>query len=319
MTASVTALLAVTIASPDPEGLSELLQRGLGWQVLGEGSLSAAHERQWGIAPRSAGPRWRILHAPGTTRGMIRLVGGSERPRSRPFAARWAGVEMVVAERLDELWTELQAYAAFRPWKAPVTTDWSQFGSNRHRAIVGRTPGNTHLALTMALTRPQGRDFPAATARVGHIFELPLITADFARSRAFYGDVFGMTAILSSSFDRGQWHALWDLADGVPVRLDILKGDAPGTGLGGIELTGYDAALIDPEPAERERFDGGCCMVSYVTPDIEAAFRTLAQDPRATVLSEPHAIDDDVYRGIRCCAFLGPDGERMELLSTPWT
>lgn len=319
MTASVTALLAVTIASPDPEGLSALLQHGLGWELLGEGPLQAAHERQWGIAANSAGRRWRVLRAPGATRGMIRLVLGEERARSRVFATRWAGVEMIVSERLDELWDELAAFPAFRPWKPPVTTDWSQFGSNRHRAFVGRTPGGTHLALTMGLTRPQGRDFPAATARVGHIFELPLITAQFARSRAFYTEAFGMSAILSSSFDRGQWHALWDLPDGAPVQLDILKGDAPGTGLGGIELTGYDAALIDPEPARRERFDGGCCMVSYVTPDIEAAFRAIAGDPRATLLSEPHAIDDSLYRGSRSCSFLGPDGERVELLSTPWT
>ena len=57
----------------------------------------------------------------------------------------------------------------------------------------------------------------------------------------------------------------------------------PGTGLGGIELTGYEADLIDPEPAIVDQFDGGTCMVSYTTPDIEAAFRAVARDPRARV------------------------------------
>jgi catechol 2,3-dioxygenase-like lactoylglutathione lyase family enzyme len=318
MTASVTSLVCITIASPEPEALSELLAAGLGWETLAEGAVTERQERQWGIAAGSAGRRWRVLRAPGSDRGMIRVVRGSERERPRRFASRWAGVEMVVSEDIDALWESLQQQPAFDPWKAPVTMDWSQFGSNLHRACVGRTPGGTHVALTMGITRPQGREFPAATARVGHVFELPLITADFDRSRSFYGDTLGMTPILSSSFDRGPWHALWQLREPTPVRLDILKGDAGGTGLGGIELTGYQADLIDPEPALPDVFDGGTCMVSYVTPDIEAAFRALSQDRRARLLSEPHAIDDDLYRGSRCLAFQGPDGERMELLSTPW-
>ena len=318
MTASVTKLLAVTIASPDPEALSNLLADGLGWQVVGEGALHTAHERQWGLRAGSAGSRWRVLHAPGSDRGMIRLVHGVERARSRRFAARWAGVEMVVSDGIDALWDALQGFAAFDPWKPPITMDWSQFGSNLHRACIGRTPGQTHLALTMGLTRPVDREFPAATARVGHVFELPLITAQFERSRQFYGEVLGMTPILTSSFDRGPWHGLWQLREPTPVQLDILKGDAPGTGLGGIELTGYEADLIDPEPARPDEFDGGTCMASYVTPDIEAAFRAVAGDARAQLLSEPHAIDDDLYRGSRSFAFLGPDGERMELVSTDW-
>jgi catechol 2,3-dioxygenase-like lactoylglutathione lyase family enzyme len=319
MTATVNSLLAVTIASPQPEALSELLTAGLGWEVLADGAVGATHERQWGIKPRSAGSHWRVLRAPGSGRGMIRLVHGVERSRSRRFAARWAGVEMVVSDDIDGLWESLQRFAAFDPWKSPLTMDWSQFGSNLHRACVGRTPGQTHLALTMGITKPVDREFPQATARVGHVFELPLITSEFARSRDFYGSVLGMTAILSSSFDRGPWHGLWQLREPTPVQLDILKGDAPGTGLGGIELTGYESDLIDPEPAQRDQFDGGTCMVTYDTTDIEAAFRAVAGDRRAQLLSEPHAVDDALYRGSRSFAFLGPDGERVELVSRTWS
>lgn len=319
MTASVNKLLAVTIASPEPEALSALLCDSLGWQVLADKSLGAAHERQWGLRPRSAGARMRVLHAPGSDRGMIRLVRGKERARPRRFAARWAGVEMVVSDGIDALWDTLQQCPAFDPWKPPITMDWSQFGSNLHRACIGRTPGQTHLALTMGITKPSAREFPTATARVGHVFELPLITSQFDRSRQFYTEVLGMTPILTASFERGPWHSLWQLREPTLVRLDILKGDAPGTGLGGIELTGYEADLIDPEPAVSDEFDGGTCMVTYVTADIEAAFRAILRDPRAQLLSEPHAIDDDLYRGSRSFAFLGPDGERMELVSTDWT
>jgi len=317
--ARVTALCGITLASPDPEGCAHLLTAGFGWERWIEGRIAPQLERQWGLARGAAGPRAVILRSPGSSRGMLRLVQGTTRRRSRRFAARWAGVEMIVSRDLDALWEQVREFPGFDPRQPPLTMDWSSFGSNMHRAFIGIGPGGTHLALTMGLTQPVGREFPRAAAQVGHVFELPLITSEFERSLGFYGEVLGMTPILSSSFDRGPWHALWQLREPTPVRLDILKGDVPGTGLGGIELTGYSADLIDPEPAIADQFDGGTCLVSYTTPDIEAAFRAVARDPRARVLSEPHLVEDAPYCGTRCFAFLGPDGERVELLATDWS
>ncbi len=317
--ARVTALSCITLASPDPETCAHLLTAGFGWERWVESRISPQLERQWGLARGAAGPRSVILRSPGIDRGMLRLVQGGTRVRSRRFAARWAGVEMVVSRDLDDLWEKVRVFPGFDPRQPPQTMDWSSFGSNLHRAFIGIGPGGTHLALTMGLTQPVGREFPKAAAQVGHVFELPLITAEFERSLQFYREALGMTPILSSSFDRGPWHALWQLREPTPVRLDILKGDVPGTGLGGIELTGYDADLIDPEPAIVDQFDGGTCMVTYTTPDIEAAFRAVARDPRARVLSEPHLIDDAPYGGVRCFAFLGPDGERVELIAATWS
>jgi hypothetical protein len=207
MSASVTRLACITIASPEPEALPELLGTGLGWETLADGPVTERHERP------------------------------------RHFANRWAGVERAVSKAIDALWEALQRQPAFNLWKAPST---------------------------MGITRPRGREFPPAD------------------------EMLGMTPILSSSFDRGPWHALWGL-------------HAP---------TGHESGLINPEPAINDRFDGGICIVIYVTPDIEAAFRALPEDKRARVLSEPHAIDDDLYRGSRCLALQGPHGERMALLST---
>jgi hypothetical protein len=55
--------------------------------ILAE-SRGATHKPQWGLKPRSAGSRGRVLRAPGSERGMIRLVQGVERSRSRRFAAQ---------------------------------------------------------------------------------------------------------------------------------------------------------------------------------------------------------------------------------------
>lgn len=317
--ALVTALQAVTIACHSPATLAALLSQGLGWPCLAEGALDATFERQWGIAAGSAGRRFAIHGPPGASRGLVRIVAGEERARERPLAARWAGIEMIVARDLDELHARLATRPGFATLQSPVTMDWSEFGSNQHRAFVGRGPGGTHLSFTMGLTRPVGRDFPVATAPVGHVFELPLVTSRFERARAFYRGCLGMTPILESAFDHGLWHQIWRLPEPAPVRLHILKGDAPGTGLGAIELTGYDAELIDTTPWTRDHFDGGTCMVTFTTTDIEAAFRAVAGYHDATLLSEPHRIDAPPYAGARCFAFLGPDGERVEVVAAPWT
>jgi catechol 2,3-dioxygenase-like lactoylglutathione lyase family enzyme len=193
--------------------------------------------------------------------------------------------------------------------------DWSEFGSNQHRAFILRGPGGTHLAFTMGLTKPLGREFPATQAWAGHVFELPLVTADFAAARAFYGDLLGMQPILSSRFDRGLWHQVWKLPEPTPVSLDILKGDAPGTGLGGLELTGYPAELIDEPPAPATRFDAGTCLVTLTSERIDEVFDRVSSDPRARCMARPQRIDAEGYEGRRAFCFIGPAGERVEILS----
>ena len=314
----VTALTGLTIACPDIATLTDLFVSILGWVVMAEGDIGADEERVWGIAPGSAGGMFRILRSSGSDRGMVRLVSGPDRIRHRPLATRWAGAEFTIGHDLDGLYETLTAHPGFATLHEPVTTDWTEFGSNIHRAFLGRVSGGTHLAFKMALTQPKDRQFPSAAAQVGHVFDVPLISPQFAMSRSFYQARLGMIPILQSQFDGGFWHDLFGLPAGAHVALDILKGDAPGTGLGGIELQGYDAALIDPEPAIRDRFDGGAALVTYTTRDIDAAHEAARGAPEVIILSEPTALASAPYHGARSFSLLGPDGERLEVCETLW-
>jgi catechol 2,3-dioxygenase-like lactoylglutathione lyase family enzyme len=314
----VTALQCMTIATADPDALHEILQDGLGWQPVASHPVDARLEAQWGIAAGSAGPLARVLASPRSTRGMLRIVRGEERPRSRAMAARWAGVETVVSHDLDALHARLAAYPAFRTFMAPSTWDWTEYGSNVHRAFIGSAPGGTHLAFTMALTRPPGREFPAAQAQVGHVFDVPLVTTRFEDCKRFYCGTLGMVPFLQSQFRDHLWHRLWKLPPESPARLDIYKGNAAGTGLGGIELQGYEAHLVDPEPARTDRFDGGACLVTYTSDDLDAACEAVASDPAARLLSWPAPIDAAPYFGARMFAFAGPIGERFEVVERDW-
>ncbi|UCG74108.1 MAG: hypothetical protein JSV45_06965 [Chromatiales bacterium] len=309
----VRALAAVTIACEDPAAMADLLVSAVGWELRARGALDEPLQRAWGIAPGSAGDDFVLLAAPGTDRGMLRIVRGTERRRSRPVAARWAGAEILVMRGIDTLFEGVSAHPAFTTLHAPFDMDWSEFGSNVHRAFIGQAPGGTHLAFTMALTQPEGRAFPEAAGPVGHVFDVPLITADFAAESRCLQHTLGMAPFLSSRFDGGPWHELWSLPPGTPVALDILKGDAPGTGLGGIELQGYPAAVIDPDAPPVDALDGGACLVTYTTADIDTAWQRIGAELGPTVFAEPVVIAAPPYDGRRtfCCCL--PGGARLEI------
>lgn len=314
----VTALQAMTIATADPQALEALFREGLGWQPFASHPVDASIERLWGLAPGSAGTQARVLRSGSMGRGMVRIVAGAERPRSRAMAARWAGVEMIVGHDLDGLHARLARHPGFHTFVPPSDWDWTEYGSNVHRAFIGTAPGGTHLAFTMGLTRPSGREFPAAQAQVGHVFDVPLVTARFEDCKRFYCGTLGMVPFLQSAFTDHLWHRLWKLPPESPARLDIYKGHAPGTGLGGIELQGYEARLVDPEPARTDRLDGGACLLTYTSDDLDGAFDAVAGDAAARVLSQPQRFDAAPYRGARAFAFQGPAGERVEVVERPW-
>lgn len=314
----VTALQGMTIATADPAALVAMFTEDLGWDCVTRGPLSPALARLWGLAEAPPGEAT-VLRSPGSDRGMVRVVAGSERVRSRTMASRWAGIEMIVGYDLDGLAARLDARPGFRTTVPPSDWDWTEYGSNVHRAFIGIAPGGTHLAFTMGLTQPQGREFPRAAAQVGHVFDVPLVATRFEVAKRFWCGTLGMVPFLESAFTDHLWHRLWRLPPGSPARLDIYKGDAPGTGLGGIELQGYEEALVDPEPARVDRFDGGACMVTYTSRDIDAAHAAVAADPTARVMSVPETVTAAPYDGARAFAFLGPLGERVEIVERPWS
>jgi len=313
----VTALAGVTVASSRPDLLTDLFSEVLGWEIVSDGPITPALRQFWGAAPEND-DRCVVLAATGANRGMVRIIAGPDRKPTDKLRTRLAGVEILVAHGLSELYEKVAAHLAFETTHRPFETDWSDYGSNVHRAFIGIGGGGTHLAFTMAVTKPVGRDFPATDAGVGYVFDVPLLTAHYNASSRFYRGTLGMVPILESHFTNAQWHGLWNLPPESPVHLDILKGDAPGTGLGGIELQGYEAKLIDDAPARPDSLDGGASILTYTSDDIEAAFAAVSADPVATILGPLQPIDGPPYNGTRAFCFMGPDGERIEICEQPW-
>lgn len=315
----IRAMMGVTIACPEPEELINILGRVCGWEEVNRGDIDRELEDLWGIAKGSAGSKWVIMRSPKSERGMIRVVHGIDRDRTRPMGTRWSGVEIVVMNELDAVYNKLKDHPAFEALNHPTTYDSSDVGANIHRAFYGKGPGKTHLMFTMAVTKPTGGyDFPAAESAVGYIFSVPLVSTEYDRSLEFYKDKLGMISVLTNRQEDGLWHQTWKLPSGAVVELSILKGDAPGFGLGGVELQGYDSRFVDPIPLKVDRFDGGTCLATYTTEKIDTVFDVLRDSGVVQVLSGPKPVRQPPYNGMRAFSFLGPSGERMEISEADW-
>ncbi|MCG8503106.1 MAG: VOC family protein [Sphingomonadales bacterium] len=308
----VTAMACMTVAAADPASLFKLLREGMGWEVCAEGAVDEGVSRLWGVSGAENHGPFFLLRSPGAERGMIRIVRGTDRFPERPIGARWSGVEIVVMNDIDGLYERLAAMPEFQVTRPPDNADFSDVGANIHRFFHGRASGGTHLMFTMEVTKPRDYAFPAAEAQVGHVFSIPLVSTDYATSRRFYENDLAMVSVLDDHLTGGIWHETWDLPEGTPVDLSILKGNAPGFGWGGVELQGYEPAVVDPVPWSRDRLDGGACLATFTADDIDATHRALEGSARCTCLGRPVPIDAPPYNGGRVFAAIGPNGERLE-------
>lgn len=309
----VTSMVCVTHACPEPDQLVRLMTDTCDWEVFCEGEINVSLSDIWGVAPNSAGDHYTIVRSRGMDRGMIRVVHGSERQRTSPMSARWSGIELVVKEDLKKLCDAMEAAADYDVVKPVKAADFTHAGANVHDFFHGKMPGLTHAMFTMAVTQPETYAFPESPNWVGQIFDVHLDVDNTGPSREFYADTLGMEMVFDDMLTEGLFFDTWDLAsDTPPVRMSIFKGDAPGFGLGGIEMRSYDAATKDPTPPVPDRFDGGSCMTAFTCKDVMAVHTALTDSPHATVLSEPKRVSAAPYGGGLAFCALGPEGERLE-------
>ncbi|MBM3504262.1 MAG: VOC family protein [Alphaproteobacteria bacterium] len=314
----VIGLAGMTHSCPEPQRFLNLVTKEWGWEVLMEGGIGSDLERLWHIAPGSAGDRFWIVRAPGSDHGMVRVVRGSERRRVRERAARWAGFEIIVTSDIVGLHRRLANHPDFKPYQAPVDYDFTHAASNLHQAFSSRLPGGTHVTMTMGVTQPKKRKFPTAKTQVGQFFQVPLNTPQYARCRAFYEETLGMEVTLESGGTHGPIHKAWKVPPGPMYFLDIVKGDAPDSGRGCIEIHGLPAGFIDDDPADPMHFDGGTCMATLGARDFDGLYRAVTSHRLARIPTEPGPIAAAPYGGRRAFCFTGPDAERVEVIEAMW-
>lgn len=309
----VASMACVTLSCPDPDSLIRLMTDVWEWEVFSDETIGAEQEALWGVASSSAGTRSTVLRSRGSDRGMIRVVKGVDRKRTSPMSTRWSGIEIVVTDDLEGLCKALTAHPDFDMVKPVNEADFTHAGANVHTFFHGRTTGLTHMMFTMAVTQPETYAFPDSPNTVGHIFDVHLDVDNSGPSRDFYQTTLGMEMVFDDMLTEGLFYDTWNLDPATPpVRMSIFKGDAPGFGLGGIEMRSFDRATMDQAPPIRDRFDGGSCMTSFTVKDVNAVFNALSASPNASILSEPRKYARAPYSGGLAFCALGPEGERLE-------
>jgi len=315
----VTTLMGVTLSVPDIEDVAHKFCRALGWRRLAEGLIRPMEERTWGIAPGQAGHRFIILGATAAQRGFLRLVSGRE-PESTALELRrggWSSIEFIV-QNVDVVHERLKRAEGFAIVSPPENVDLTDVNSLLHRAFVARGPRELSLIFTQALGQPAKRDFPVAADLVGMIFNVVLRTDVLSKTRALYIGGLGMEPFLETQLQNANFNSLLKLP--LDTRLDItmVKGDAPGTGEGSIELQGYPPGLLESLPVASDQFPSGLAMVTYTSEDGETAFQALGA-AGADILSAPVVIESPLYRGGRSFTWRGAMGERLEIIERLWS
>ncbi|PPR78278.1 MAG: hypothetical protein CFH01_01075, partial [Alphaproteobacteria bacterium MarineAlpha2_Bin1] len=189
----VTVMNGVTISCPKPKEFRDFLIQIFNWELFRQGKITNEVQSHWGIDFGSTGEDWYLLRSPKSNRGMIRVIKGINRNRTRPLGTRWSGIEIVVKSGIDDLFKKISKSSFFYVLSKPTTFDFSDVGANIHRGFHGTGPGKTHLMFTMEVTKPTaGYEFPSSYAQVGHIFSVPLVSSNFTESLSFYKNEIGM-------------------------------------------------------------------------------------------------------------------------------
>jgi catechol 2,3-dioxygenase-like lactoylglutathione lyase family enzyme len=281
----VDTLVGATVLVEDPARASAAMEAVLGWERVSNG--------------RTGGSRWVTVRAPGTDRGMIRLLEGEAGPRVTDLREGWASVELVVRD-VDHLAERIRASEDFELRTAPITFDLTQHGSNVHRAAIAWGPGNLMMAFTMAITQPRGRQFTRTGTEVGSIFSVGLRTPDLDASSDVYRRALGMQTLLEVAWRSGQWHEIWNVPDGEDAALRLLKGAGHGTGFGTIEVQSFPRSILGLALAP------GISAVTYRTGDANSA-RKAAE--RVADVIEAHNSS---------FVMVGSVGEKLEVVESAW-
>ena len=317
MTASVlNDLKCLTISCKEPRSLAEIIEKNFDWKIYKHGSIDPELETLWGIKENSAGTDFYIFQSENMNRGMIRIVSGNDRIRSKNRSRRWGGFEIVIMENIDELYDNLNQNINFLTFGKPDNYDFTSVQSNIHRAFSGTIPGGTHFTATMKITEPSNRIFPKSKTQVGHIFEVPLNTSNYLETKNFYKDILGMEKVLELITEDGPMHKTWNIPKGHEYSLGIFKGSGEGSGLGAVEIHGCSSDFIDPEFFNTSIFDGGACLVTYGTHNIDKVYNKVLNCSAASIIKEPKEILSSPYSGSKAFSFFGPNKERIEIIES---
>lgn len=287
----------VTTAAPDLEVFIRAYTVGLGYRLREQGAVSPALASAWG-APAAAGRRHALLSPDNAPDVFVRVVESTPVPGYRPLLSfGWNAFEIVVDDvhvvrrRLEG--GPFHLIGEPRPLSARPSVYAMQ--------VIG--PGAEVLYLTAETGDRGASPLPAPGGPIGRLFIVVLGGPDIVAIRDFYADRFD----LQPNPIRASWgqtvQRAWGGTDDGTHPISLLRLGEHGNS---IELNGY----VKPGLAARKCIDGelppGNAIATFAVPRLDG----LGLD----FLDPPAVHESRLYAGARSATFIGPAGERVELV-----
>jgi hypothetical protein len=282
-----------TLGAPNVDDVESWYSAWLDYVVVERGSISTKMAESWGLAA-SAGRRFVILGPESGEDVHIRAVEIDPVPDFNTLTTwGWAAVEITVAD-VDEVMRKLEG----SPFKIlGLPRELTSASPIRAMQVLG--PADEVIYLTGNVGDRVSSNHPEPKALIDRIFIMVLAGPDRPALKKFYHETFGLS-------DQGDYafpvQVLSD-AQGRPLDhkfdLSVLVASERGNKL---ELDQYDApAGARPGPANQ--LSPGVAMTTFEADSLDGLSVDFIAPPSA------------LYEGYLSATFIGPAGERTELIA----
>ncbi len=266
-----------TIVTSDVVAMAQIYARFLGYRHDGFEHIETSVAAAW-QAPMLAGARQVLLRPSSGTRRFIRFIESAEAPRYTPLRSHgWSAIEIVVQD-LDRVAADFQA-SPFRVLGPPETLDLGF--TDRIRAMQVAGPSGEVLYLTEISGPIPGFALPVAQSLVDGAFVAVLGASSLEASRLFYANLFATVPGPMLDARIGCLSTAHDLPSQTRYSLSTIA--LPDMCL--IEIDAYPSGTASPPPTPCG-LAAGIAFVSF-----------------------------DGLPGEAAALLVGPDGERIEILS----
>jgi hypothetical protein len=297
----------VTASVPDLEGVAGAWIAGTDYEVVERRTVSSELEMIWGTAP--AAHPWTVLtRAPGSTRGLVRLVAGTGRRPDRPFYSVRGPMAVEFFARDASAVHERFNGTPFQAITAPVDYDLTSIGSGRVQSVGFCAPGGWTVFVSTMKWVPPPRQLPVVSQHLGPAINVPIVALDRERSNEFYSGLLGISVRFDGPVQDADVNRIMgapsDLAYHITVFF-IADGQMA-------EHHFHDSRRVVEEPAPEGRLRSGAVGSTFRVEGLDPILtqaRAMGYAPRGPVTP-----DVEPYGPARVAGLTGPNGELVELV-----
>ncbi len=304
-----TELLMVTAAVPGCDRTARAWQGLSGYEQVAGYGVPPDLAALWGSSPWQH-PRAVLLAAPGSTRGLLRVVeGNSPHPRRLPVTHPGPFAIEFFSRNADEVADRAAATCGITLSAPPSSYDLQAIGSGRCRSLALHAPGGLWMFITTMQWVPPPRALPVTAELVGPAVNMPIAAVRRGPAVAFWNDLLGLRIRFDGLVADPAVNKIMLAPDGWAFHDTVFSlGDGQMA-----EHHFYPAGRLGPPPASRG-LPSGAAAFTFRAERLDEL--VAAATDRGVPARGPVRLNEPPYDGARVAALAGPHGELVELVET---